>query len=176
MWMEELKIWLFKIDKLTTSINMYHAFVLLINRTGTDIIAILVFKLELNKCFAFRLYYKYYDSPIHCYCDSFYTYWHTTVGSLGFRAFPRHGPVPLCLCPWKCCFCTLEKGHRIKWHMSTPEISKITHYWEIKQRTNIVVLNVTRQKYYITAVVNTCKERSQRTKILRFEAGAFKIN
>lgn len=45
---------------------MDHAFVLLINRTGTDITAILVFKLELNKCFAFRLYYKYYDSPIHC--------------------------------------------------------------------------------------------------------------
>lgn len=106
--------WLFKIDKLTTSIYMDHAFVLLINRTGTDITAILVFKLELNKCFAFRLYYKYYDSPIHCYCDSFYTYWHTTVGSLGFHAFPRHGPVPLCLCPWKCCFCTLEKGHIMK--------------------------------------------------------------
>lgn len=48
MWREELKIWLFKIDKLTTSIYMYHAFVLLINRIGTDIIAILVFKLELN--------------------------------------------------------------------------------------------------------------------------------
>lgn len=50
---------------------MDHAFVLLINRTGTDIIAILVFKLELNKCFTFHLYYKYYDSPIHCYCDLF---------------------------------------------------------------------------------------------------------
>lgn len=60
-------------------------------------------------------------------------------------------------------------------YMSTPKISKITHYQEIKQGTNIVVLNVTRQKYYITAVVNTCKERSQRTKILRSEAGAFKI-
>lgn len=50
---------------------MDHAFVLLINRTGTDIIAILVFKLELNKSFTFHLYYKYYDSPIHCYCDLF---------------------------------------------------------------------------------------------------------
>lgn len=34
---------------------MDHAFVLLINRTGTDITAILVFKLELNKCFALSI-------------------------------------------------------------------------------------------------------------------------
>lgn len=71
MWMEELKIWFFKIDKLIISIYMDYVFVFLINWIGIDIIVILVFKLELNKCFVFCLYYKYYDSLIYCYCDLF---------------------------------------------------------------------------------------------------------
>lgn len=124
--------WFFKIDKLIISIYMYYVFVFLINWIGIDIIVILVFKLELNKCFIFYLYYKYYDSLIYCYCDLFYIYWYIIVGSLGFCVFLWYGLVLFCLCFWKCCFCILEKGYRIKWYMLIFEISKIIYYWEIK--------------------------------------------
>jgi hypothetical protein len=74
-----------------------------------------------------------------------YTYWHTTVESWGFHAFPPRELKPLCLCPWIHWSCTL-----LKWihHFVTTYVmdtDKILDYIYVHHKQD-------KLKHYITVI------------------------